>query len=244
MAAQKTRKGSNSNAGLKPFYYILGLVAVGGGVLFATGALGGGSAATEPVDLPPEAVNNPQALVQAARGVKIGPDNAPVKILVFSDFMCPACKDFATKVEPHIKQQYGSNGQVQFVYYDFPLGGSHKYSFLASRASRCAEDQGKFWEYHDNLFVNQGEWSFSQTPPVSTFIEYAKTLGLNEGEFEGCLKSDKHAELVTANKALGDQLRVSGTPTVFMNGRYMAEWYDFELLKPKIDRELGVPAAS
>jgi protein-disulfide isomerase len=151
--------------------------------------------------------------------VSVGPDGAPVQVLVFSDYMCPYCADFARGVEQQLKAQYVEPGHVQFIYYDFPLGGNHVHSFIAARAARCAEDQGRFWEYHDVLLGRQSDWMYERAAPVARFLGYAREVGIDEDAFRGCVNSDRHAELVSANYMLGQRLGVNGTPTVFVNGR-------------------------
>ena len=140
---------------------------------------------------------------------------------------------------PLIKQEFIDRGQVQLVYYDFPLGGSHVHSFVAARAGRCAEDQDRFWVYKDMLLARQQDWSYSREAPIGKFLGYARELGLDEAAFESCLRSDQHAELVSANHELGEQLGVGGTPTVYINGRRAEGWGDWTELRPAIQRELG-----
>lgn len=243
MAQKKSRNQSNSS--LKPFYWVLGGIAVLGVVLIGLSMFRTRGATTEqPADLPPDAFASQAELVEAARGIPSGPEAAPVKLLVFSDYMCPACQHFALRVEPTIREQYIKNGQVQLVYYDFPLGGAHKYSFLASRAGRCALDQDKFWEYHDHLFQQQANWSFERNAPVQKFIDYARDLGLDVGKFEACLRSDEHTEVVSANRALGLKLGVNATPTIYMNGRMVGDaWSDAAKMKSLIDAQLGTSAS-
>jgi protein-disulfide isomerase len=213
------RRNTKPTSNLKPFYIILGIVAVVGiaGIAFAVRGGGAGGAVTAPVEI--TGLENPQELVARARGVTAGPDNAPVQVLVFSDYMCPYCADFARGVEQQLKAEYVQPGQVQFIYYDFPLGGSHVHSFVAARAARCAEDQDRFWDYHDVLLGRQSAWMYERSAPINQFVGYARELGLDEGTFRGCLNSDRHADLVSANYMLGQRLGVTGTPTVFVNGR-------------------------
>lgn len=236
MASSKNRAGSGSN--LKPFYLLLGIVVLVGVGLMIFGARRRGAtrATMEPVNL--EAMGAGE-LIAKAKGVRLGPDSAKVQIMVFSDYMCPGCAAFATNIEPQLLQEYVQTGLVQYTMYDFPLGGTHKYSFLAARAGRCAEDQGKYWEYHKYLMVNQTAWSYSQAPPVEQFVSYAGQLGLNQQDFEACLDSDKHAELVTANHQLGQQAGVNSTPTVFIDGRQSLGSLDWEVLRSEINRALG-----
>jgi protein-disulfide isomerase len=219
-------------------------VAVLGAGWLGITALKGKQAAQEPVTLSPEVLQNSPELVRIARGVKVGPDNAPIRILVFSDFMCPACKQFTTAVEPGLRSDFINAGKVQLVYHDFPLP-QHKWSFVAARAARCAEDQGKFWEYHDALFQRQQDWMYDGGSPIGKFRQFARDLGLNAQTFEECLSSDRHSELVTANKALGDQLRVSGTPSLFMSPsgvRLEDEWKDYGIMKARLEKEFAAMA--
>jgi protein-disulfide isomerase len=234
---QRPTRGGGSN--LKPFYIALGVVAAAGVAWIAFSLTGGGgSAATAPIEL--TGMEDPQQLVSTARGITAGQTDAPVQILVFSDFTCPACRGFTTTVEPLVKQNYVDRGLVKLTYYDFPLGGAgqHRHSFIAARAGRCAEEQGRFWEYHDVLFGRQGEWSFARTAPVEELTQYATFVGLDQGRFGECLNSDRHADVVTANKLLGEQLGVGATPTIFIGQRSFAQWSNYEAMSQAIEREL------
>lgn len=235
MARKKTQTGSN----LKPFYIVLGVVALLGAAAIGYGALRRPSAAVAPVDL---SSLDARALYDKAKGVRLGDPNAPVQVLVFSDYMCPACAFFSTRSTPLLKQEFIDDGRVQLIYYDFPLGGSHVHSFVASRAARCAEDQDRFWEYHDLLLARQQDWSYSREAPLGKFMGYARELGLDESRFGGCLRSDEHAELVTANVVLGQQLGVNATPTVYVNQRRLGEreWGDYNAVRAAVQAAGGV----
>jgi protein-disulfide isomerase len=219
---------------MKPFYAVLLAIAVVGigAIVYATRGGGGGGMATEPIDL--HRTGDAQALLERAEGVTVGEQDAPVQILVFSDYQCPGCAHWATQIEPMIKAEFVATGQVRLTYYDFPLGGNFKHSFVASRASRCAGDQGRFWEYHDRLMAQQQQWSFSQSTPTAYFIEAARGLGLDQRQFEACLRSDQHADVVTANRVLGETLGVQGTPTVFLNGRAIRDWQNYGAVRSAI----------
>ena len=238
-AAQK--RGSN----MKSFYYVLGGIALLGLAAIAWAALKPTQAATEPIQLSEEQLKNSQTLVQAAQPISLGQETAPVRILVFSDFTCPACRHFATNVEPNLKSEFVSTGKVELKYYDFPLGGTseHKWSFLAARAARCANDQKKFWEFHDALFRNQSTWAYSSKSPADSFEKYMTEVGGDANAFKTCLNSDKHADVVSATHALGQSLGVGGTPTLFMNMQQLAqEWSDYGKLKARIEQALGTSA--
>ncbi|MGQ0814755.1 MAG: DsbA family protein [Gemmatimonadota bacterium] len=212
----QTRKAKPASK-LKNFYWLLGGLGVLGVAAIAWAVMRQGSAALEPVVV--EGADDPQALVEKAKGVPIGKDDAPVKLLVFSDFQCPYCGTFALQIEPALVTEFVTPGKLQIVYYDFPLGGAHKYSFLASRAARCAGDQNKFWEYHNILFARQPDWSFDENPPIGKLLDLGAEVGVDRDLLESCVRSDKHQDVVSANRLLGDRLLVNATPTLFLNGR-------------------------
>lgn len=232
------KRGGNLNW----FYLLLTVVVLTGVGLMVYGQVGrgktrAGKASMAPVNLAAMAAPD---LIKAARGVTRGAESARVEVMVFSDYQCPACAYFATNIEPQIVKEFVETGKIRLIAQDFPLGGSHIYGFLAARAARCAEDQGKFWEYHHQLLALQNAWAYSRVPPVETFQSYAVDLGLDAAKFNGCLNSDAHADLVTANYQLGQQAGVTGTPTVFIDGRQSLGPNDWDVLKAEIERALGL----
>lgn len=234
---RSTTRQTSSN--LKPFYIALVVVAVAGVAWIAFSLTSsGGSAVTDPIDL--AGMEDPQRLVSTARGITAGQPDAPAQMLVFSDFTCPACQQFTTSVEPLVKRDFVDAGLLRITYYDFPLGGAgqHRHGFIAARAARCAEDQGRFWEYHDVLFARQGEWSYERTAPTERLTQYATYVGLDQGEFSSCLNSDRHADVVTANKLLGEQLGVNATPTIFIGQRSFPQWSNYEAMREAIERQI------
>ncbi len=231
---------------LKAFYMVLGATALIAAVALGWSSLGGGagSAATEPISsIVLGEMEDLEELVALATGVERGDPDAPITIMEFGDFQCPACQQFATFVKPQIDLAYVDEGIVRFVYHDYP---AHIHSFLASRAARCALDQGEqyFWPFHDQLFGQQPTWSLSQGPPASAFEDYAATVGLNVEDFADCLNSDRHADVISANMRLGAELGVTGTPTIFVSrgdGRSVrvTNWNDFGAIKSVVDRMVG-----
>lgn len=226
--------------GKNQFRLVLGVVIVVAvaivGYSIATNSVG--TAATEPVEL--EGIENPARLIELAQGVEMGNPDAPLTMLEFADFQCPGCASFATQVKPMINMSYIDAGQLRFVYHDFPLE-QHRNSFLASRSARCALDQGLFWEYHDLLYQDQPRWAAAANP-ISMFVEHARGLGADVATFESCVNSDMHADVVTANLILGQQLGVSGTPSIMLSeGGGMATRigsFDFETIQQAVDAVL------
>ncbi len=237
--SERRREGREGGSDMKKLYIVLAAVAVIGiGAVGISVGSGGGAAVTSPV--PVEGLDDPERLVELAQGMTKGDESATVTVIEFGDYQCPACQAFAMQVKPQVELAYVESGQVKFVYYDWPIVTGHPNAFLAARASRCAADQGMYWEYHDNLFRNQARWA-PLTNPVSTFVEYAETLGLNEGDFRSCLNSDRHAELVTANMELGNQLGVNGTPSIYVEqgGSARRVGADFQTLSQYIESILS-----
>lgn len=199
------------------FYVVLGVVAAVGisAVVYSIGSTALGAAAMEPIEV--EGLDNQDVLVAMAQGVTKGDEDAPITIVEFGDYACPGCGGFAMSVKPQVELLLIETGKAKFVFYDFPLTSIHPTSFLAARTARCAEDQDKFWEYHDALFRNQTSWRL-EASPISQFLSYGEDLGLDSEDFESCVKSDRHADLVSANMRLGYEMRVSSTPTIMVQG--------------------------
>jgi len=203
---------------------VIGIGAVGYNVTSARS----GTTALAPLDL--EGLDDPESLVAMARGVTMGDPDATVTIIEFGDYQCPGCGQFAREFKAAIELAFVETGRANFTFHDYPLVAIHPHAFLAARAARCAEDQGRFWEYHNELFRQQTQWSPS-ADPASTFESYAEGLGLDAGDFRACLRSDRHADLVTANLRLAETIGVPQTPTILVNvaGRGTAEAAGWEV---------------
>lgn len=146
----------------------------------------------------------------------LGEDSATATIIEFSDFQCPFCGKFYTESEGQIKSNYIDSGKAKLYYRDFPLP-FHPNAEGAAEAASCANEQGKFWEYHNKLFVAQSEWSnLAGTAVNDKFKEYAVDLGLNGDKFETCATSKKYADAIQADYGVGQQYGVSGTPSFFI----------------------------
>jgi protein-disulfide isomerase len=234
--AKKKAAAAEAAKRMRIFYAVLAVVAVAGigGIAWAIAGQWTGGAITGPVELGD--VAGARALMEMARPEIAGDTDAPVQLIVFSDFECPYCAQFALQVKPPLRDNYVNDGSVQIVYYDFPLP-NHRQSFIAARAARCAGDQDRFWEYHDLLLAEQAAWA-RRANAMDDFLTYADRLGLDRSGFGACLRSDRHALTVTANLHLAERLGVTGTPTVFVNGRRIANWSYGELAR-HIDGELG-----
>jgi protein-disulfide isomerase len=180
-----------------------------------------------------------------------GPAGAKVTIVEFSDFECPYCARFVAQTMPSILQNYGD--KVLFAFRAFPLTSIHPYAEKAAEASECANDQGAFWPYHDLLFQNQttlaGYITADATGGVATVItnlkQYAASLNLNTATFNDCLDSSKDkakvdADVAALTKAAQDAgITQYGTPTFFINGKYLGGAYPYDTFKQMIDAALA-----
>jgi protein-disulfide isomerase len=164
-----------------------------------------------------------------------GSPNAKVTIVVFSDFQCPFCQRFALQTLPQIEEKYIKTGKVKLVYRDFPLS-FHQYAQKAAEAAECADEQGKFWEYHDILFQKLSEWA---AVGESKFKEYAQQLGLDTQKFNQCLDSGKYASEVQKDYNDGLKYGVSGTPTFFINGIKVIGAQPYSVFEQIIEEELN-----
>lgn len=235
MSAKK--KTAAKNTGFRGYYLLLGVVAVIGVAAIGYAVRGkSGGAATEPIEL--KGIENPTQLLALAEGVAVGNDDAPVTLIVFSDYQCPGCAHFASRVKPILEANEVKEGKARMVYYDLPLS-IHPHAFLAARAARCAGDQGKYWELHEEIFHQQSRWSAKRSAPIAEFKEYAAKVGLDEAAFASCLESDRYAETVTANAMLAQQLGVNSTPTVIINNRRIRDPFDYNAVSQLIAEEAG-----
>lgn len=172
----------------------------------------------------------------AATGASKGPANAPVTIVEFSEFECPFC----SRVNPtldQVREKYGDKVRIVFRHFPLPF---HQNAQKASEASLCAADQGKFWELHDAMFANQ------RALAVPQLKEKAVQLGLDAAKFNACLDSGEKAPIIAADKRDGEKAGVTGTPGMFINGRFVNGAVPLETFATIIDDELrrkGIPRA-
>lgn len=144
-----------------------------------------------------------------------GNESAKVVIEEFGDFECPACKSAAASAKM-ITDEFGE--EVKLVWYHFPLEQIHRGALPAALASECAKEQGKFWEYHDILYEKQ------KTYTKEDLIAYARTISLDEEQFNGCLQSKKYLSDIRSDQRHGNKLRIGGTPSFFINGKPLPSW--------------------
>lgn len=220
----------------KPFYVILGVVAVVGIALIAMQARGSGPTPRIVAELPPGDAGKAQPYVY-------GRPDAPVTISEFADFECPACAQFATLTEPDVRKRLADAGQVSIRFYDFPLD-QHRNSVLASLSAACAADQNKFWEMHDRIFAGQDAWATRSGESDGSanrrasrlFAEYAKAIGLDEAAWSTCVEEQRHLERIRANRQLGIQRQVRSTPTFIVGNQMVPGALSYDALKRLVEQ--------
>lgn len=165
----------------------------------------------------------------------LGQEKAKVAVVEFGDYQCPFCGRFFQQTEPMIREQYVKTGQAKFIWRDFAFLGPE--SFWAAEAARCANDQGKFWQYHDILFNRQSgenQGAFNK----DNLKKFAGELGLNQAAFDECLDSGQHTQAVKDDTDYGRALGVGGTPATFVNGQIVEGAQPFEVFKTLIENNL------
>jgi protein-disulfide isomerase len=146
-----------------------------------------------------------------------GNPDAPITIVEFSDFQCPFCSRFVQQTLSQLEQSYIDTGKVKFVYRDLPLDSLHPNARPTHIAAECADEQGKFWQYHDVLFENQTQWNKMTSEDLDdTLVQYAQDLSLDVSSFEACLNSPEIADEVNKDYLEATRYGVSGTPTFFI----------------------------
>ena len=162
-------------------------------------------------------------------GKTIGDTNAKVEVQVYEDFQCPNCKTYADSIEKQlVDSSYITDGQAYYVFMQFPFLDSNsitKESHQAANASMCAMEQGRFWDYHDILFANQGAVENGGAYNNKRLQAFAESLGLNMDEFNQCFNADKYATEIEADYQEGIAAGVKGPPTVIVNGQILTPGY-------------------
>lgn len=186
-------------------------------------------------DAPVKILLEPQRVAVDSSGhPALGGKNAPVTIVEFTDFQCPFCK----KTEDTLKQLRAKYGdKIRLVHMDFPLP-FHSHALDAAKGARCANEQGKFWQFHDALFANQ-----SKLAPADLKAT-AKTLGLNTDQFDACFDKAKYESQIKTDVAAGEKVGVDGTPAFFIDGRPLTGAQPIPKFEEIIDDELATRGAN
>lgn len=171
----------------------------------------------------------PREPVDSGPGPSWGPQNAKVTIVEFSDFQCPYCAR-ASKMLHELRGLYPNDLRIEFR--DFPLQ-QHPQARKAAEAARCADEQKKFWDYHDLLFANP------RALESADLLRYAEQAQLNVDEFKLCLASDRPQNAVREAEAAAQKLGIEGTPLIYINGIKLIGLLPLPLVQSLVNRELA-----
>jgi protein-disulfide isomerase len=230
------------------FYSVLTVLAFAAGILLGYVVWG-----MNPTETPVPAAQSPQTAAQAGGPVveapipttepeyirydvksegsyAIGPEDAPITIIEFSDYQCPFCRRWHQEVYQPLLAAYP--GKIRLVYRHLPLTSIHPDAFPAAEAVMCAGEQNAYWQYHEKLFA-------SELLGTEVYKQYAQDLGLDMKTFEACINDHKYQQAIQADSDFAVNLGVRSTPTFFINGLAIVGAQPLEVFKQVIDKELA-----
>jgi len=217
------------------FYAVLVVLAFGLGIIIGYLAWGRGPAAAFTVEQPAAAAATtaPQYVrykIPTDGYPSLGPANAPITLVEFADFQCPYCRQWEQETYQPLLAAYP--GKIRFVYRDFPLTSIHPNAMPAAEAAQCANEQDKFWPYHDKLFS-------SENLSDDVYKQYAQDIGLDMTKFNDCLTNHKYSQNIQADSDFATNLGINSTPTFFINGLAVIGAQPLNAFTSVIDKELA-----
>ncbi|TFH66474.1 MAG: hypothetical protein E4G90_03335 [Gemmatimonadales bacterium] len=220
---------AGSKRSVNRFYLLIGvLIVMGAAALIYLGQRG--SAMPIPV-----AVTISPSDTAGFRGYVLGSAEAPVEVIEWADYQCPACQTFDMVEFPYVRDRLIATGRVRYVYRDFPLD-QHPMSRLAAHAAACADDQGKFWEVHEAIYRTQNEWAFASASRAGgTFRGLTEQSGAEMGLWDECMKSLRYAGRIQATLEQGLRVGVSSTPSFLIGGGLYAGVIAYDRLRALVD---------
>ena len=174
-----------------------------------------------------------------ADGPAFGPASAKVQLVVFSDFECPYCREFAKTLRDKLPPKYGKD--VRVVFQNFPIASIHKWALAGAEAGACVAslDSTAFWPFHDWIFEHQGELNSENLE--AKVLEYAKAHSFDNERLKTCMNTHAKASSVKKDEQTGQSLGVQQTPSFFINGRLVSGAIPWESLQAVIQLELNRP---
>jgi protein-disulfide isomerase len=218
--------------------FVLGALLIVGAFAFFIGD--GDNGTGQVINNPPPAANNPPSApaiveVNYEDAPSKGNKDAPVVLVEYTDYQCPFCERHFTQTYSQIVSQYVDTGKVLYVSKDFPLNNIHPQAQKAAEATHCVRDQlgdDGFFKMHDLLFQNQASLN------VANFKKWAREVGADGSEFDGCLDSGKNAGIVAKNLQEGQADGIRGTPGFLINGKALSGAQPFSAFQQAIESEL------
>jgi protein-disulfide isomerase len=218
---------AGTQAGVKRFYTLFAVLALAG-----VGVLAYLLLKPSTISIPANVSIQPSD-TSGFHGYVKGSKDAPVEITEFADYQCPFCQTFATLQMPTIEDRLINSGRLRWRYRDFPLQ-QHPFSRLAAHSAACADEQGTYWPQHEQIYQNQSAWAaVRDAGPL--FRNYARTVGLDLGRYDSCMKAGKYAGRIQASYNEGVQLGVSSTPTLLIGNRLYRGRLDSDAIIKMVD---------
>lgn len=218
---------AGTQAGVKRFYTVFAVLALAG-----VGVLAYLLLKPSTISIPANVSIQPSD-TSGFHGYVKGSKDAAVEITEFADYQCPFCQTFATLQMPTIEDRLINSGRLRWRYRDFPLQ-QHPFARLAAHSAACADEQGKYWAQHEQIYQNQSEWAAARDAgPL--FRKYARTTGLDLGRYDSCMKAGKYAGRIQASYNDGVQLGVSSTPTLLIGNRLYRGRLDSDAIIKMVD---------
>ncbi len=202
-----------------------------------------GAAAGAPTPAPSAAVVNEAVRLAEVTGPMLGRPDAPLTMVEFTDLQCPFCRQFHVTVFEQLKKEYIDTGKLRYFSRDLPLEDLHPLAMTSARASRCAGEQGKFWEMRHSILVNNAQLT------ATSFDTFARDLKLDASRFKACVAAAKDDAAIQKDMADAGGAGISGTPS-FVIGRTAAKGLDgtrlvgaqpFATFDARIKALLGTP---
>ena len=218
---------AGTQAGVKRFYTLFAVLALAG-----VGVLAYLLLKPSTISIPVNVTIQPSD-TSGFHGYVKGSKDAPVEITEFADYQCPFCQTFATLQMPTIEDRLINSGRLRWRYRDFPLQ-QHQFARLAAHSAACADEQGKYWAQHEQIYQGQSEWAAARDAGPF-FRNYARTVGLDLGRYDSCMKSGKYAGRIQASYNEGVQLGVSSTPTLLIGNRLYRGRLDSDAIIKMVD---------
>jgi protein-disulfide isomerase len=173
---------------------------------------------------------------QLSRDKSLGAQDAPVVVVEYGDYQCPYCKQFADGPARQLVEDYVDTGQVRFVYRHLAFLGSE--SAWAAEAAECANEQGRFWDYHDKLFEEQRAEN-SGALAKDYLKTFATELGLDIEQFNQCLDSDEYRSKVREESNEAQRRQIRSTPSLLVNGQLIRNGANYQVLRAAIEAALA-----
>lgn len=219
------------------FYAVLVVLAFAAGILTGYVTWGTASAGGPPQTAagPPSnpVIEEPQYVrydVPNEGAYALGPEDAPITLVEFSDFQCPYCRRWHDEVYEPLLAAYP--GKIRVVYRHLPLTSIHPDAFSAAEAAMCAGEQDAFWPFHEKLFS-------SEALGESVYTQYAQDLSLNMKSFEACMTEHRYQEAIQTDTDFAINMGIRSTPTFFVNGLAIVGAQPLDVFKQLIDKELA-----